>query len=296
VLLRPVSRVAFDWPVLAYHFRYGRQIMATGVTRYICDHADNWFVGRVFGEASLGLYQRAYQFGNLPTTQITGVMQRVLFPAYSKLQHDPARLHQAVSEVQAVLAMLIAPVSVALFFFADAFVLTLLGPKWAGMIAPFKVLVVWGGVRAFYVSLESFYRAAGRPIIVAYATTGRILILLLLLWPASRWGLVGVASVVLLTAAIEFPILVFLARRELGTDPSVFLRPLLPPAVIAILAGWISYLLLADGSTAARLFGGGAMTVIGYITVMLVIDRLFSLGYVTSVRRRLLSLSPAKVS
>ena len=74
--------------MVKYHFRYGRQIFATSIAQYSYNNGDDWFVGKMMGEFALGLYSKAYQFGNLATTELTLVLARVLFPAFSKLQNN----------------------------------------------------------------------------------------------------------------------------------------------------------------------------------------------------------------
>ena len=56
---------------------------------------NDFYVGKLFGIATLGIYQMAYNFSNLATTEITHVISRVTFPAYAKLQNDIPRLREA---------------------------------------------------------------------------------------------------------------------------------------------------------------------------------------------------------
>ena len=50
------------------------------------------FIGKYFSTAELGLYTRANQFKNLPSQNISGVINRVSYPVLSDMQNDKEKL------------------------------------------------------------------------------------------------------------------------------------------------------------------------------------------------------------
>ena len=93
----------------------------------LANQADNLVVGRWLGAVALGVYGRAYQLMAVPTSLIGDVMDRVLFPAMSRVQDDPARLAAAFLRGTALLVLATLPVGVVAAILAPEFVAVAFG-------------------------------------------------------------------------------------------------------------------------------------------------------------------------
>ena len=278
-------RFVWDCAVVKDHFRYGRQVLATATSGYTYNNGDDWFVGKVLGVSALGLYRWAYTLGNLVTTELTLVLARVLFPAFSKLQGETNRLKDGFLRSQKALTLIVAPTTAFLVFFAEPLIGVLLGDKWLPMVPAFRLLVVWGGIRASREVCGTVLFAVGRPRIVAYTTYAKLVIMLALLWPARQYGIAGVAGVVLLTSVLEFPVLIGLTVQKLNMRNITFYRPLVLPVIIAFSAGGASFLISLEFADWARLLWGLGGTFGGYLLVMVAVEYLFAADYFDEVRR-----------
>ena len=128
-------------------------------------NADYLIVLWTMNAASLGLYSRAYQLVTIPANVIGQVIDRVFFPAFSRLQSDRPTLGRVFVVACGSLAATLLPLGVIFFFFAEEIVLLLLGPQWQGVVRPFE-----------YLALFLFFRVAykiGEPI----AKTQRVAVL-----------------------------------------------------------------------------------------------------------------------
>ena len=291
--LRTRPRLVWDPPVVLHHFKYGRQIMATAITQYAYRNIDRIFIGRVIGESALGLYSKAYQLGNLPTTQLTKALQRVLFPSFAKMNEDIARLRSAFVRVLRSLAVLVAPLTVALFLFAEAIVGVVLGEQWLSMVPAFRVLVLWGGFRAFYTPAESLFRAVGRPGVIAATTLTKTLLLAALLWPALVYGITGVAWAVLLTALLELPVLLYLTARALSAPIGMLVGSLLPATAVATLCGTAAWVLVREAGWSVQLVGATLMGAI-YLGILYSMDRWLGSENLSEFRRHWGALRPQR--
>jgi PST family polysaccharide transporter/lipopolysaccharide exporter len=268
-------RFVWDWSIVRYHLRYGRQILATAITQYSYNNGDDWFVGKFMGESALGFYGKAYQFGNMPTTELTLVLGRVLFPSFSKLKNEEDRLGKAFLRIQRLLSLLVAPVTAMLFFFARPFVQVVLGNKWLPVLSAFRLLIVWGGIRALRETVVSVFRATGWPALVAWTTLGKLVLMVALLWSVRGYGIAGVGAVVLLTSVLEFPILMWFVARQLKISYFSLYRPMWVPGIAAFFIGFIASMAAIAVPPIVRLFEGWGLTVMGYTAAMIVIERVF---------------------
>ena len=49
---------------------------------------DVLLIGKLLGDHALGVYSVAFQLATLPVSKVFGIVNRVAFPAYARLQHD----------------------------------------------------------------------------------------------------------------------------------------------------------------------------------------------------------------
>ena len=59
---------------------------------YLHRNVDNLLIGRFLGPAALGVYGFAYNVMLVPFSRIAGPLTEVLFPAFSRMQHDRERM------------------------------------------------------------------------------------------------------------------------------------------------------------------------------------------------------------
>jgi O-antigen/teichoic acid export membrane protein len=192
---------------------------------------------------------------------------------------------EAFLHVQRVLSLLVAPITVILFFFAQPLVEVVLGDKWLPMVPAFRLLALWGGLRALRETVGSVFRAVGWPAITAWTTLAKLALMAALLWPARRYGITGVSAVVLLTSVLEIPVIMWFAARELKLPYVSIYHSLLPPCIIALFAGWITFQFRLKTSAPIELIWGLCGISFAYLLIMSVLGYVFDLDHFTDVQR-----------
>ncbi len=121
-------------------FRKAKSIMGnlTGfnLINYWSRNADNLIVGKVYGEASLGIYNRAYRLLTLSLSLITGLFGKVLYPSLKKLQSEGGSIQNEYLNVLGIISLLNYPIAFILIVFPESFVYILWGENWME-VAPF---------------------------------------------------------------------------------------------------------------------------------------------------------------
>lgn len=110
--------------------RAGGEIAGFNLLNYFARNLDNILIGKVWGEAALGLYGRAYNLMLTPVNQINAPVGHVAVPLLSKLAHDPARYRNAYRQILEKMLLVTMPGIVVLIVAAPSVVLLLFGPKW----------------------------------------------------------------------------------------------------------------------------------------------------------------------
>lgn len=133
-----------DLAALRYVLGFGLPLTGTQSINYWARNIDNLAIGRTWGDAALGNYNKAYSLMLLPMGQITSVVGRVIFPSLATIQHDKQRVKRIFLKTIGSVALLGFPVSIGIFVLAEPLILTLYGPKWEGSIELLRILSLLG--------------------------------------------------------------------------------------------------------------------------------------------------------
>jgi PST family polysaccharide transporter/lipopolysaccharide exporter len=75
---------------------YGRFITGLTIVLYFTTELDNFVAGKILGMEALGYYLIAYTLANMTTANVSKILSRVMFPAYSILQTTKRPLNQPI--------------------------------------------------------------------------------------------------------------------------------------------------------------------------------------------------------
>ncbi len=109
-------------------------ITISGIFNYWSRNIDNLLIGKFFGDAALGLYNRAYRFIYLATRLVTTVFGVVLFPSLKKLKDEGGDVNKELLTILGGLSLINYPIGFALILLAKPIVLILWGQDWTGVI------------------------------------------------------------------------------------------------------------------------------------------------------------------
>jgi O-antigen/teichoic acid export membrane protein len=210
-------RISFQKEQVQELLGYGKWVFASSVLIFLITQGDDIFVGRILGVTALGIYQMAYLFSNLPATEITHVISKVTFPAYSKVKDDPERLRESYLKVLQLTAFISIPLAGAIFILAPQFTKIFLGNKWLPMVPPVKILVLAGMIRSLAATTGPVFGGIGKPHIDTKWQIIRFMVLAVSIYPlTAAWHMVGTSFAVLLSisiATIGFSVMVIKQTR-----------------------------------------------------------------------------------
>ncbi|MBE9593190.1 MAG: lipopolysaccharide biosynthesis protein, partial [Proteobacteria bacterium] len=181
-------------------FVFGKWILGSSILVFLITQGDSIFVGKMLGVTALGFYQLAYRISNMPATEITHVISRVTFPAYSKLQDNLPKLREAYLKVLQFTAFLSFPIAGLIFVLAPDFTMIFLGEKWMPMVPAMQVLALWGLLRSIGATTGPLFLGVGKPRIAAKLQFARLILLVIIIYPLTiKWGILGTSLAVLLS-------------------------------------------------------------------------------------------------
>jgi lipopolysaccharide exporter len=213
-------------------FSFGKWLFGSSIILFLVTQGDDAFVGRILGITALGFYQMAYHLSNAPATEITHMISRVMFPAYSKIQENLPRMRRAYWEVLDLNMFLIMPVSACIFIFAEDFTFLFLGEKWLPIVGALKILAIAGFLRSLAATTGPVFYARGIPRVETMWQGVRLGVLAATIVPlAAKWGIYGASVAVCLSAGIAAAGFVIVVSREIGLRGRGFLKAMAFPAL-----------------------------------------------------------------
>ena len=125
-------------------FSFGYKLMISGLIDTAYRNIYLFIIGKYFSATDLGYYTRADQFKNLPSQNISEVIQRVSYPVLSEMQDDVPRLKMAYQKVLRSTMLLTLVLMIMMIATAKPLILTLIGEKWLPSVVYLQLLSVVG--------------------------------------------------------------------------------------------------------------------------------------------------------
>jgi O-antigen/teichoic acid export membrane protein len=203
---------------------FGSHLFLPGVIVFLIFNTDNFAIGALKGAEQLGYYAIAFNWGSLICVLLAGIVHQVLFPTFSKFQHDLAAIKGAYLESVRYVAFVALPFNLFLAVLGRQFLLHVLGgntERWLPALAALQILCVYGVLRALLEPLANVVNGLGKPRLYAGSTLLVAVIQLTLLYPALRLGgIEGVAVIVTISYLSQYLIWMRILKREIDVSAS----------------------------------------------------------------------------
>lgn len=109
---------------------FGAGITGFNFANFFARNLDNVLIGKYWGEAQLGLYDRAYKLLLFPLSQITNPLSKVMVPALSRLKDEPDRYRSAYLRVMPLILLVALPGVAFATAMSDVLIPFVLGEQW----------------------------------------------------------------------------------------------------------------------------------------------------------------------
>jgi O-antigen/teichoic acid export membrane protein len=238
--------------------RFSRWLLINNVIVFVKERGSNFVIGRINGPGPLGLFTMGYDLANLPTADLVAPVARAVFPAYARLVSQPSELRKLFVSVISVTAFLAVPAGCGLAALAPLVAQVLLGPRWLGTATILQIIAFHGVLESLQSNVYATYLALGRPDMATRIELGRISVLLILtVWLASGFGILGAAYACLAVAAVFGPLNICMCTHMLAL-PVTRWAAAVWRSVLSALTMFLVLRPVAQSLTAARVTGTNA--------------------------------------
>jgi O-antigen/teichoic acid export membrane protein len=237
-------KLRFKLPIARQLFSYGYKASIDSFLSALQANIDYVFIGRLLGDAALGVYTVAYRMPEILIINFSIVIAQVLFPAYAMLQNDHDQLRRGVLTALRYVSLVTIPAGVGLALIAPLFTQTLFGAEWAAAGPVMAILSLYGAVLAVSWNIGDVYKAIGRPDILWKTTLVEFLLLAPTLYILAQDSAFAVAVGHLGVAVLVSLLRLYIASRILGFAFWGALRQFVPALIGSALMGGAVWLVL----------------------------------------------------
>jgi len=275
-------------------FNFGKWILGSAIIVMIREQGMTMFVGKFLGIPILGFYNRAGTFSTMIFQQISEVVWKVGYPAYSQLQVDSIRFRQACLKTLHLLTFIGFPMAGGLFVLSRDFVHLFLTDKWLPVVPLIQILCLQSMLGFINTPASIAFQASGIPSIVTKISFLGAVILLIIIYPlSSRWGVTGTVASLFLSVLFPSPIVWYMAIRTTRCSIQEFFKPVLLPLINTGIM--VSAILVIEQFVLIRpnftgFFGLIFIGIITYFAVAYSFDRYLNYGSYRLIKQRILAL------
>lgn len=253
-------------------FSFGIWIYVNNYLNYLAKNLDYIIIGKVFDATLLGLYERAFNFMNMPRARLHNIIDNILFAGYSKIQNDRQRIAGAVERLTTYISLLSYPLMIWMFFAAPSLIINLYGDKWQGTVEPLQIMCVSGLVNTFTMIFFPVLMATGQ---MSSRVSRQVIFLITLaaaVYLGIPWGINGIAAGVVIASLVNLMLYLQLMRRDFDFTLRRFWRAQKSAAIYSSVQ--IIGLIAVQWSTAGRM----QVTSIEYLIYVSLLSVLLFIG------------------
>ena len=156
ILIRWRPNLIFSVKSFKELFSFGSKLLASALLDTGFNNMYPMIIGKCFSPQTVGYYGQAHSWANLPSSNVTGIIQSVTFPVLSKIQNDINALSAAYRRFIRMSAFIVFPLMLGLAALAHPLVISVLGAKWefsATLLSIICCYMLWYPIHAINLNL-----------------------------------------------------------------------------------------------------------------------------------------------
>ena len=249
-------------------FAFGWKIFVASIIKVIYNDLRSLVIGKVYTPADLAFYNRGQTLPQLVDSNITGTIDAVLFPAYSKLQDDKAALISAMRRAVKTSCYVLMPALALLAAVSSPLVSVLLTDKWLPCVPFMQILCLSFMFSPVEIENLQSIKAIGRSDIVLKLEIAKRTIGVLLLICAVPIGLHAIAWSMLIGNIIAAILNASPNRKLIGYPIHKQFLDVLPSLFMSALVFCVAYAFVVFNPKMGawwQLVGGSGLGLLLYI-------------------------------
>jgi len=261
-------KLVFSRDKFTQHFHYGYKLTLSGILDTIFSNIYLIVIGRYYSAAQVGYFTRANTLMMLPVGNISGALNQVVFPLFSKVQDDLPRFKNAYKQIMLMVLFIITPIIVIMGLLAKPLIIVLFTVKWLPVVPIFQIICFTGILYPIHSYNLIVLQVKGRSDLFLRLEIYKKILLAIILVISFFYGFYALLWGQLIFSILALIINTHYAGRMLNYSLSRQMLDILPIFAFAVLMGAIIYEvdnLLLLSANIVRLLIGSICGFLGYL-------------------------------
>ena len=239
-------------------FGFGSKLMLSGLLDTVYTNIYQMVIGKKYNAADLGFFTRASGIAQLPSSEATGVIQRVTFPILSEIQEDISRLSLNYRRLLKMSAFIIFPVMTILAALGEPLIKILLTDKWLPAVPLLQVLCFGYMLHPIHAINLNLLQVKGRSDLFLRLEIVKKLMITVVLFISFSFGVFAICMGTVLVSIIALVINTYYTGKLINLGFWKQAKDIYPYLIISGLAGAMAFAttLILDNSYSQLLVGG----------------------------------------
>lgn len=248
--------------------RFGGHLSAAQLFWMFFSQIDILICAKFLGNEVLGFYSLAMHLASLPSQRISGLVNQVAFPTFSRMQSEVHKVGVNMLLGAQILSFFAFPILWGMSSIAPEIVEVMLGPKWTPSVLPLQLIAIIIPLRMIGNFVQVAIQATGRcDIVLRNAMWGALIAPVAFVIGATGGGLLGMSMAWLVVSPLVFLQGVMRGLPVLGVRLGQLLAVMLPAAGASLaMYAAITVTRLLIGAEQGGLLRLCVMVLIGVIT------------------------------
>lgn len=223
-------------------FSFGSKILLSSLLHTIYTNLYTLIIGKKFSAGELGYYNRAFTLAQFPSTNLTNVIVRAVYPIQCRLQDDDEQLRSMFLKYMRMACYLIFPVMIGFCALAEPVVRLLLTDKWLPVVPLLQILCIaymWDPIMKIN---HNMLNVKGRSDYFLYAEVLKKIVAFTILFLTIPFGVKIMCAGLILYAFADIIIITYYTRKLTGISLLIQIEVLLPVVLLSFSMGGLVYL------------------------------------------------------
>jgi teichuronic acid exporter len=208
----------------------------------VSGNIDYLFIGKLIGAKSLGIYSLAMMLTILVSNQITSMIDRVMFPFYSKVQNDVNLVKNYFLKSLQYYCIILYPIMLGLIVLCSPMIKLFFDRRWLEAKTAIRILAIVVIIKLLTHGCTIVYRSLGKPKLEMFIfLISLVLVTLPAVYLGSFYGITGVATAILVSTVVNSFVSLYFLNKEL----SITFKDILVKLKAPILGLIITFLIVA---------------------------------------------------
>ncbi len=216
----------FSFQAIRQLFHFSANTTGFQVVNYVARNIDYLLIGKFLGADSLGVYTLAYKLMLVPLQNISWVVHRVMFPAFSKIQGQLEKIRVNYLLLVKAIALMAFPIMVSLFVLAPEFVVLVYGEKWLEVVNLIRILCFCGLLQSISTTAGIIYMSQDRVDTLLRLAVANTAVIAGMIAFGLHYGLNGVAGFYLAGTTLTSHVTLYMVCKLIQLPFSIFYRNL----------------------------------------------------------------------